>query len=115
MLKLDEYLTAHVLKAKYEDHNGAAFLRHMLETAKDPVTGLKKHTEEQIDEQLGVSQVCAKIPRYYVEQLDGVCGFLGVQKREFIEQAIVHALNSAMECLHHFDAIEETKKTGADL
>lgn len=44
---------------------------------------------------LTIRNVCAKVSSTLVDRLDEVCGFLHVSKREFVERALIDALDRA--------------------
>lgn len=60
---------------------------------------------------LTIRNVCAKVPSTLVDRLDEVCGFLHVSKREFVERALIDALDRASVVMEPVidDLVEMTK------
>ena len=76
MSDLNRYLTFKALQARYENHD-------LLSDA--------------IHERLNLSNICFKATDELKEHLERVCNNLGCSKREFLTQALVHALEQADE------------------
>lgn len=58
-----------------------------------------------------IRNVCAKVPSTLVDRLDEVCGFLHVSKREFVERALVDALDRASSVMEPvLDHLVESSK-----
>lgn len=66
------------------------------------------------DEVLDAAQfrnVCAKLHPELIDRLDGVVGLLDMSKRDFIELALIEALDRAENILHHeVDALSQYAK-----
>ena len=62
--------------------------------------------------------VCAKLHPELIDRLDEIIGLLDMSKRDFIELALIEALNRAEKILHHdVDALSPhivEKETSAD-
>lgn len=50
--------------------------------------------------------VCAKLSVELVDRLDNALGILGISKRQFIEAALIEALNKVDQVLEEVDAFE---------
>ena len=56
-----------------------------------------------------VKNVCAKISVPLSDELDNVCGLLNITKRQFIESAIVHALDESKNVMRELDLFDEVE------
>lgn len=75
---------------------------------------------EQVLEQVGSKNVCAKVTPELSDEIDKVCDFLGISKRRFLEAAFMDAVETAHEIIRRegvYDAFrssnepaEETEK-----
>jgi hypothetical protein len=81
-MNLDEILRLQVLKLKSSQAGRGSFLEAAF---------------EQEEAGMPVRQMCAKVSHELYEEVDNVCGFLDMSKREFIEAAVVEAVKRA----HH--------------
>lgn len=78
--------------------NGARILDHLLENAGEI-------------EKMKMKNVCALISVQLFVRLENTCGFLSMSKREFIESALIEALDRADKILEnegvfeHFEAV----------
>ena len=66
-----------------------------------------------------IKNVCAKVPVQLSDEIDKVCGLLHVSKREFIQSALVDAVNQANNIMHQeglFEALQDPRPPieGAD-
>lgn len=50
-----------------------------------------------LSEGLPLKNVCAKVSSHLSEEIDKVCGFLGISKRRFLEAAFIDAVETANE------------------
>lgn len=60
-----------------------------------------------------VKNVCAKVSVQLSDEIDNVCGFLGISKRKFLEAAFIEAVEKAhriieAEGLHEYHAERES-------
>lgn len=74
-----EILLTKVLIAK---HNTANVMQGVIEDA----------IENNKDLPIPIKNVCAKLPVELSDQLDNVCSILKIQKRKFIEMALINAI-----------------------
>lgn len=56
-----------------------------------------------------VKNVCAKISVPLSDELDKVCDLLDITKRQFIESAIVHALDESKNVMRELDLFDEVE------
>lgn len=75
MSDLNRYLTYKALHARYENHELFADYLH--------------------DHQANISNVCFKVTDELKEQLERVTNNLSCSRREFLTQALIHALDQA--------------------
>jgi flavin-binding protein dodecin len=61
---------------------------------------------EEAFPQLRIKNVCAKLSGDLVDRLDNSLGILGMSKRDFIEMALIEALDRVDQELHDIDAFE---------
>lgn len=61
---------------------------------------------EEVFPQLRIKNVCAKLSGDLVDRLDNSLGILGMSKRDFIEMALVEALDRVDQELGDIDAFE---------
>lgn len=61
---------------------------------------------EEVFPQLRIKNVCAKLSGDLVDRLDNSLGILGMSKRDFIEMALVEALDRVDQELADIDAFE---------
>jgi len=54
-------------------------------------------TSSEVQEQLGMKRIQFETSPILYERLEGICGLLDVSKREFMESALVDAINAADE------------------
>jgi len=74
-----EMLLTKVLTAKYNNEN---VLQGIVEDA----------IENDKDLPVQIKNVCAKLPVKLCDELDNVCQILDIQKRKFIEMALINAI-----------------------
>lgn len=80
MSDLNRYLTYKALHARYQNHDLLADALH---------------------ERLPLSNVCFKVDEELKNNLDRVCSNLECSRREFLTQALIHALEVADELFEH--------------
>ncbi len=76
MSDLNRYLTYKALNARYENHDLLA---------------------DAVHDQLQLSNVCFKVTEGFKENLDRICSNLSCSRREFLTQAVSHAMEQADE------------------
>lgn len=76
MSNLNRYLTYKALHARYQNHDLLA---------------------DAVHDKLQLSNVCFKVTDELKEELDRVCNNLGCSRREFLTQAVIHAMEQADE------------------
>lgn len=81
--EFDEFITYRALHLKYSGTNNLGFL-----------------PEEVLDIHQ-FRNVCAKLHPELVDRFDAVVGLLQMTKRDFIELALIEALNRAEKILHY--------------
>ena len=96
----DEFVTYRALALKFRGSHNVGFLSdQFLDAAK-------------------FRNVCAKLHPELIDRLDEIIGLLDMSKRDFIELALIEALNRAEKILHHdVDALSPhivEKETSAD-
>lgn len=67
---------------------------------------VRRTSLEEAFPQLRIKNVCAKLSGDLVDRLDNSLGILGMSKRDFIEMALVEALDRVDQELHEIDAFE---------
>jgi len=67
---------------------------------------VRRTSLEEAFPQLRIKNVCAKLSGDLVDRLDNSLGILGMSKRDFIEMALVEALDRVDQELHDIDAFE---------
>lgn len=80
MSDLNRYLTYKALHARYQNHD-------LLSDA--------------VHDRMELSNVCFKVTEDFKNNLDRVCTNLGCSRREFLTQAVIHALEAADELYEH--------------
>lgn len=82
--------------AFYRQEDGTIYIKNTRLSADiEPPNGSKMISHEEALKALGIRNLCAKIPELVCEELDSLCGFLNISKRDFIEAAIIDAIKSA--------------------
>jgi len=69
-------------------------------------TDLTEHVLEKTNQRAGTKQVCAFLPVELVERMEKVLSPLQMNKRQFIEAAVMHALDRAESIMHEVDMLE---------
>ena len=67
---------------------------------------VRRTSLEEAFPQLRIKNVCAKLSGDLVDRLDNSLGILGMSKRDFIEMALIEALDRVDQELHDIDAFE---------
>lgn len=69
-------------------------------------------------ESLPVKNVCAKVAPELADEIDGICGLLGISKRRFLEAAFIEAVRKAktiMAAEGVMDALDAEPPLGHEL
>lgn len=61
---------------------------------------------DQLSDDLPLKNVCAKVSPQLSEDIDQVCGFLGISKRRFLEAAFIDAVATAREIIKRECVVE---------
>lgn len=86
----DEYITFKALGRKYDDSGKLIdrLLQDVPDGCQPPIEGYGE-----------IKNMCAKVPSALVDRLDNVSDFLDISKREFIEIAVVAAIQRAEQII----------------
>ena len=84
-MNFDEVIQLQVLKQKAMESGRGGFLTDQILDANPELPEIR--------------QMCAKVSAVMYSELENVCGFLDMSKREFIESAVSDALNRAKEII----------------
>lgn len=95
--RFDQYITFKALRVKFDDSG------HLLDSILD---------DPERDQKLPIKNVCAKLHVSLVDRLDQTIGFLNISKREFVEMAIIEALDKADLIVDELGVIEELRERG---
>jgi hypothetical protein len=118
MSELKEYLTLKALAFKFSVAGGYGNSYDQMQriVASGALTNDDSSpvTEEQFDLLVEHRQTCAKLPGYIVDKMDRLCAMLEITKREFIEMAIVEALEIAEKTNAEFDIGRRLVQEDAD-
>jgi hypothetical protein len=93
MNKFDQYIQYRVLRFKFSGVN-------------DALSPALEHAIENDQTGLPLRNVCAKLSSELVDRLDNSLGILGISKRQFIEMALIEALDRVDQELLDADAFE---------
>ena len=81
-------------------------LRFKFSTVNDDLSPVLEQAIEDGQTSLPLRNVCAKLSPELVDRLDNSLSILGITKRQFIEMALVEALDRVDQELHDIDAFE---------
>lgn len=51
--------------------------------------------------------VCAQVPVQLADELDSICGYLGISKRVFVTHALAEAVDKAHQLMNQYGAFPE--------
>lgn len=102
MREFDQYMQHKVLSFKYSVTNSPDSVIGAV-TVDDGQGGSRPAKIEDLFE---VKNVCAKIPVTIAERLDNTLGVLEMSKREFIELALIEAMNRVDEIIEETGAVQ---------
>lgn len=68
---------------------------------------------EDLPDSLPLKNVCAKVSIELSSEIDGICNFLGISKRRFLEAAFVDAVASAHEIMRREGLLSAMKSEAA--
>ncbi len=89
----DQYIQHKALSFKFDDSGNV--LDVMLDKSDDgQIGGIK------------FKNVCAKLTEQLVDEMDGICGMLQMSKRQFIELAVIEALERCNSIFEEVDVFE---------
>lgn len=92
-MKFDEVIQLQVLKLKALNHGKSEILNGVVDELAEQSTQLR--------------QVCAKVSPQLFDELENVCMLLDMSKRQFIEGALIDALDRAKETIERMGALEQ--------
>lgn len=69
---------------------------------------------DDLPDSLPLKNVCAKVLPALSEEIDEVCSFLGVSKRQFLEAAFKDAVDSAREIMRQEGIYDFFQHSGSD-
>lgn len=61
-----------------------------------------------------MKQVCAKLSQKLSDQIENVCGILDISKRQFIEMALINAIDEFDQIADEYDIYEPHTQQEAD-
>lgn len=110
MNEFEQYIQFRALAYKYETLKGDKYSRAINDAIdQSPLDGLVVDGIRLPP----LKNVCAKVSVELAERLEGTIGKLGMSKREFVEMAIIEALNFSdhvLECVGADEAEQEASK-----
>jgi len=112
MSHFDQFIKYRALRFKFDSLGSATLgdLESHIESGSllksDDGQSVRRTSLEEAFPQLRIKNVCAKLSGDLVDRLDNSLGILGMSKRDFIEMALVEALDRVDQELHDIDAFE---------
>lgn len=91
MKRQTEFLTYHLLKIKQENANNGVI---------DYI--IDNHSDKELEDG-GIKNVCAKLHVSLVDDIDKAINFMDISKRQFIETAVISALQEFHELYDQLD------------
>lgn len=112
MSHFDQFIKYRALRFKFDSLGSSTLgdLESHIESGSllksDDGQTVRRTSLEEAFPQLRIKNVCAKLSGDLVDRLDNSLGILGMSKRDFIEMALVEALDRVDQELHDIDAFE---------
>lgn len=112
MSHFDQFIKYRALRFKFDSLGSATLgdLESHIESGSllksDDGQTVRRTSLEEAFPQLRIKNVCAKLSGDLVDRLDNSLGILGMSKRDFIEMALVEALDRVDQELHDINAFE---------
>lgn len=97
-----DFLTYRALEFRYQHQNLAA-VDHVIERARG---------DAWAEHGIEIQNLCAKVPKALVDQLNERCDLLGISKRQFIEFAIHEGLNLADQIIEEYGLVDQLVESG---
>lgn len=112
MSHFDQFIKYRALRFKFDSLGSSTLgdVESLMEAGSllktDDGQTVRSTTLEEQFPQLRIKNVCAKLSGDLVDRLDNSLGILGMSKRDFIEMALIEALDRVDQELHDIDAFE---------
>lgn len=98
--QFEEYITYRALGRKYDDTG--KILDHLLSDVPEGSSpDIKGYGE--------IKNLCAKVPSALIDRLDSVIGYLDISKREFVELAVIEAIQRSEKIIRDSLGSAETE------
>lgn len=101
MSYFDQYIQYRLLDTKFR---GTVSLGDIAEEIGSDTVKVTDSQGNRVDREL--RNVCAKVPVSLVDRLDNTLALLGISKREFVEMAIIEALDKVDKIEQEVDVFE---------
>lgn len=67
---------------------------------------------ESLQDALPIKNVCAKVSAQLSDEIDQVCGLLGISKRRFLEASFIDAISTAREIMRREGLFDKSTTEG---